>query len=120
MKLLFTRGDIDVRDAERLAGDHERFYEANLGIVNATSAATYVMARESNGYEGYLRFIFPARHKKMFRDRRASCIFTSRREVKPLTGSRSSTWLPTDPQDLTSRERYGRIASPSLYRPRAC
>jgi hypothetical protein len=65
MKLLFTRGDIDVREAERLAGDHERFYEANLGIVNATSATTYVMARESNGYEGYLRFIFPARQENV-------------------------------------------------------
>jgi hypothetical protein len=63
MKLLFTRGDIDVREAERLAGDHERFYEANLGIVNAKSSAAYVMPRESNDYEGYLRFVFPPRQE---------------------------------------------------------
>jgi hypothetical protein len=29
-----------------------------LGIVNAQSAAAYIMPRESNGYEGYLRFVY--------------------------------------------------------------
>jgi hypothetical protein len=61
MKVLFTRGDIDIREAEQLAGNHERFYEANIGIVNGTSAATYIMPRESNRHEGYLRFVFPPR-----------------------------------------------------------
>jgi hypothetical protein len=65
MQVLFVRGNIDVRDAERLARHHERFYESNLGIVNAKSMATYIMPRESNGYEGYLRFVFPSREENL-------------------------------------------------------
>jgi hypothetical protein len=61
MKLLFIRGDVDVHEAERLVSAHAKFYEANLGVVNGTSPATYVMPRESNRYEGYLRFVFPRR-----------------------------------------------------------
>jgi hypothetical protein len=43
MEPLFTRGNIDVREVERLVEHHERFHEANLGIVNAKSVATYIM-----------------------------------------------------------------------------
>jgi hypothetical protein len=65
MEPLFTRGNIDVREVERLVEHHERFHEANLGIVNAKSVATYIMPRESNGYEGYLRFVFPPRKENV-------------------------------------------------------
>jgi hypothetical protein len=61
MELLFSRGNVDTEAAHAQAEQHDRFFEAHVGVINGQSAATYVMPRESNGFEGYLRFIIPPR-----------------------------------------------------------
>jgi hypothetical protein len=56
MKILFTSGVIDVEGAAKEVAKYAAHYDANPGVANGTSFAEYVMPRESNGQEGYIRF----------------------------------------------------------------
>jgi len=56
MKILFTSGGIDPEMAAKELAKYAAHYESNPGIANGTSFAEYVMPRDSNGQEGYIRF----------------------------------------------------------------
>lgn len=56
MKIIFTSGFVDVSGAAKEVAKYAARYEFNLGLANGISFAEYVMPRESNGHEGYIRF----------------------------------------------------------------
>jgi hypothetical protein len=56
MTIEFAEGKVDVERARQAVKECETAYETDLRLVGAQSVASYVLPRESNGYEGYIRF----------------------------------------------------------------
>jgi hypothetical protein len=59
MNLIFTHGKVNADRALQAATQYAETYEADFSLVGAQSIANYVLPRESNGHEGYIRFPFP-------------------------------------------------------------
>jgi hypothetical protein len=83
MELLFARGRVDVSRARAAASDYGIKFEADFSLVGAQSIENYVLPRESNGYEGYIRFPFTSEEDKPERPADELRIYFSPRGSQP-------------------------------------
>jgi hypothetical protein len=83
MKILLAQGKIDVDRAFEAAAECESAFEADPWLANAQSIANYVLPRESNGFEGYLRFPIPRGDDDTSDEKNELHIYFSPRAMQP-------------------------------------
>jgi hypothetical protein len=83
MKILWAQGKIDVDRGLEAVGECEAEFEADPWLANAQSIANYVLPRESNGFEGYLRFPIPREDDDASDEKSELRIYFSPRAMQP-------------------------------------